>query len=108
MPIRLAGRSNVHPRCSFILIAAMFCFAVSSLAAQQASRTARFVGSDSCKKCHADEFNGWKQTRMANVVRDPKEHPEAVLGDFAHPTADVNFDLSQVAFVYGSRWKQRY
>lgn len=45
---------------------------------------------------------------MANVVRDPREHPEAVLGDFAHPTADVTFTLNDVAFVYGSRWKQRY
>src|SRR5882757_682448 len=53
-----------------------------------------FVGSESCKGCHAAAYNGWKQTRMANVVRDPKEHPEAVLGDFAHPTAAVTFKLS--------------
>ena len=45
---------------------------------------------------------------MANVVRDPKEHPEAVLGDFAHANPIVTFGLDQVAFVYGSRWKQRY
>jgi len=42
---------------------------------------AHFVGSESCKGCHAKEYNGWKQTRMANVVRDPREHPEAVIGD---------------------------
>jgi predicted CXXCH cytochrome family protein len=108
MPIRLAGHSNVHTGGSRILFAAMLFFALSSLVAQQPSRTAHFVGSDSCKRCHEDEFNGWKQTRMANVVRDPKEHPESVLGDFAHPTAVVNFGLDQVAFVYGSRYKQRY
>jgi predicted CXXCH cytochrome family protein len=45
---------------------------------------------------------------MANVVRDPKVHPEAVLGDFAHPDPARNFDIGDVAFVYGSRWKQRY
>ena len=45
---------------------------------------------------------------MANVVTDPALHPEAVLGDFAHPDAVRGFDLSQVALVYGSRWKQRY
>jgi hypothetical protein len=77
----------------------------SSPAAKQKSH---FVGSENCKKCHEALYQGWKQTRMANVVRDPKEHPEAVLGDFSHPTTDVTFDLSQVAFVYGSRWKQRY
>jgi predicted CXXCH cytochrome family protein len=45
---------------------------------------------------------------MANVVRDPKVHPDAVLGDFTHPDPVRTFTLSQVAFVYGSRWKQRY
>ncbi|HTA85511.1 MAG TPA: cytochrome c3 family protein, partial [Silvibacterium sp.] len=45
---------------------------------------------------------------MANVVRDPKIHPEAVLGDFTHPDPNRPFDLGQVALVYGSRWKQRY
>lgn len=67
-----------------------------------------FVGSESCKRCHANEYNNWKKTRMANVVRDPKEHPEAVLGDFEHEDPVRTFDLDQVAFVYGSRWKQRY
>ena len=39
------------------------------------------------------------------MVRDP-EHAEAVLGDFLHPDPAVTFGLDQVAFVYGSRWKQ--
>jgi hypothetical protein len=69
---------------------------------------AHFAGSESCKACHAKEYNGWKQTRMANVVRDPREHPEAVVGDFTHADPLRTFDLDQVAFVYGSRWKQRY
>ena len=45
---------------------------------------------------------------MANVVRDPREHPEAVLGDFVHPDPVRTFTLDDVAFVYGSRYKQRY
>ena len=69
---------------------------------------AQFVGSESCKGCHAAAYNGWKKTRMANVVRDPKIHPEAVLADFLHPDPIVTFGLDQVAFVYGSRWKQRF
>ena len=78
------------------------------VAAQESPLKAHYVGSQSCQKCHAEAYNGWKQTRMANVVRDPKEHPDAVLGDFAHPDPLVKFDLKDVAFVYGSRWKQRY
>jgi predicted CXXCH cytochrome family protein len=45
---------------------------------------------------------------MANVVRNPQEHPEAVLGDFTHADPLVTFDIKDIAFVYGSRWKQRY
>ena len=67
-----------------------------------------FVGSARCATCHPDVYATWKKTRMANVVRDPKEFPDAVLGDFSHPNPVRTFDLSQVAFAYGSRWKQRY
>jgi hypothetical protein len=33
---------------------------------------------------------------MANVVRDPKVHPEVVLADFAHPDPLVKFQLRDV------------
>jgi hypothetical protein len=45
---------------------------------------------------------------MANVVTDPREHPEVVLPDFNKPDPLLTFKLSDVAFVYGSKWKQRY
>jgi predicted CXXCH cytochrome family protein len=45
---------------------------------------------------------------MANVVRDPKVHPDAVLADFSHADTLVTFGIDDVAFVYGSRWKQRF
>jgi predicted CXXCH cytochrome family protein len=80
----------------------------SSFARAQANTTAHYVGSQACERCHAKQYAGWKQTRMANVVRDPAEHADAVLGDFTHPDPLRPFDLKQVAFVYGSRWKQRY
>jgi predicted CXXCH cytochrome family protein len=76
--------------------------------AQPPENKAHFVGSKQCQSCHADLYASWQQTRMANVIRDPKEHPEAVLGDFSHPDPNLKFSLDQVAWVYGSRWKQRY
>jgi predicted CXXCH cytochrome family protein len=74
----------------------------------QVAQQRHYVGSESCQRCHAAAYAGWKQTRMANVVRDPKVHPEAVLADFAQPDPLVTFQLKDVAFVYGSRYKQRY
>jgi hypothetical protein len=48
-----------------------------------------------------------KKTPMTNVVRDPRQHPDAII-----PNINTNniakFSLDQVAFVYGSKWKQRY
>lgn len=69
---------------------------------------AHYVGSESCKACHAKVYNEWTQTRMANVVRDPRVHPDAVLSDFTNPDPVRTFALTDVAFVYGSRYKQRY
>ncbi len=45
---------------------------------------------------------------MANVVRDPKVHPEAILPDLSKPDPLVKFTKDDIAFVYGSKWKQRY
>src|SRR5579871_3415758 len=66
-----------------------------------------YVGSQACAKCHQQIYEHWKKTPMANVVRDPREHPDAIIPDLA--TNDVSpFTKDQVAFVYGSIWKQRY
>lgn len=66
-----------------------------------------YVGSLACQKCHDDIYERWKKTPMANVVRDPREHPDAIIPDLAtDPIA--KFTKDQVALVYGSVWKQRY
>ena len=45
---------------------------------------------------------------MANVVRDPREHPDAIIPDLSKPNPVFSFTKDDVALVYGSRWKQRY
>jgi predicted CXXCH cytochrome family protein len=69
---------------------------------------AHYVGSQACQNCHRDIYDRWKKTRMANVVRDPHEHPDAIVPDLTKPDPLVTFTKEDVAFVYGSRWKQRY
>ena len=69
--------------------------------------SAHYVGSAACQKCHAAIYERWKKTPMANVVRDPREHPDAIIPDLQTNTI-AKFTIDQVAFVYGSRWKQRY
>jgi predicted CXXCH cytochrome family protein len=78
---------------------------VSQAAAMSA---AHYVGSAACQKCHAQLYERWQKTPMANVVRDPREHPDAIIPDLATNTVSKKFTKDDVAFVYGSIWKQRY
>jgi predicted CXXCH cytochrome family protein len=66
-----------------------------------------YVGSQSCGKCHEDIYEHWKKTPMANIVLDPRAHPDAIAADLSTNTV-AKFTKDQVAFVYGSIWKQRY
>lgn len=77
--------------------------------AQQAQTavSAHYVGSQACTKCHAEIYKSWQKTPMANVVRDPRLHPDAIIPDLATNTVS-KFSKDEVAFVYGSIWKQRY
>ena len=68
----------------------------------------QYVGSAACKSCHTSIYERWSKTRMANVVRDPRLHPDAIIPDLLKPDALVSFSKDDIAFVYGSRWKQRY
>ncbi len=69
---------------------------------------AHYVGSKACASCHQDQFTRWSKSRMGNVVTDPKLHPEVVVADFKTPNPLVTFTLRDVAFVYGTVWKQRF
>ena len=75
---------------------------------QNAPKQRSYVGSQSCMNCHAQIYERWKKTPMANVVRDPREHPEAILPDLAKADPLVKFTKDDIALVYGSIWKQRY
>ena len=70
--------------------------------------TARYVGSAACRSCHTVIYDRWSKTRMANVVRDPKQHPDAIIPDLAKSDPLLTFTKDDIAFVYGSKWKQRY
>jgi predicted CXXCH cytochrome family protein len=76
------------------------------LAAPPAS--ASYVGSTACRSCHSSIYERWSKTRMANVVRDPREHPDAIIPDLSKPDPLVTFSKDDIALVYGSKWKQRY
>jgi predicted CXXCH cytochrome family protein len=69
---------------------------------------AQYAGSSVCKTCHEGIYARWSKTRMANIVRDPRAHPDAILPDLSKPNPIFPFSKDDVALVYGSKWKQRY
>jgi hypothetical protein len=52
--------------------------AAAPRARAQLSSGSTYAGSRACARCHEPIAARWRQTRMANVVRDPREHPEAI------------------------------
>src|SRR5689334_19072790 len=91
------------------LVAVVAAFACGTAArAQPAHPAGGFVGSAACKDCHGSYYDRWKKTLMANVIVDPKTHPTAILGDFSKPNELVTFKPRDIAWIYGSKWKQRY
>src|SRR3984893_17285806 len=71
-------------------------------------QVSQYTGSAACKTCHPAVYNRWSKTRMANVVRDPKTHPDAIIPDLTKPDPLVKFTKDDIGLVYGSIWKQRY
>lgn len=110
--VRFSGMPSSQfnsPDDSWYLVAYIRTLGSDALAMRQSEHasSAHYVGSIACKRCHADIYNRWSRTPMANIVLDPKTHPDAVLGDIKTNRV-APFSLSQVAFVYGSKWKQRF
>ena len=67
-----------------------------------------YVGSAACEHCHERIASRYAPTPMANVLRDPRVRPDAIIGDFSEPSAVRTFTRDDVAFVYGGKYKQRY
>ena len=86
-----------------MLVAGLIAAGISLYAAD-----AHYVGSSKCAFCHGAIYDRWQKTRMANVVRDPREHPEAILPYLNFAPDFVKFSRIDIALVYGSKWKQRY
>jgi len=67
-----------------------------------------YGGSLRCAGCHEDKYFTWRDTLHAQIVQDVTANPEVVLGDFRLDYPERPFDLKDVDYVIGSRWKQVY
>ncbi len=67
-----------------------------------------YVGSDRCGGCHEEKYFSWRETLHAKMIQNPATNPEANVGDFNRIDPDRTFELDEVLYTIGSRWKQRY
>src|SRR5882724_11172589 len=99
---------SLRPFVCLAVLSATSSFACTTAQPPRQETTKAFVGSRACRDCHQAVYNRWQTTLMANVVQDPKQHPKAIVADFATPNPLVTFKPEDVDFTYGSKWKQRY
>ncbi|ABL01091.1 multiheme c-type cytochrome [Pelobacter propionicus] len=89
------------------------------LVLQAADNGKEFVGSEKCRSCHIQEYNSWKESYHAKIVRPRKagmlkEAFEKWTSDGTGPGPTKGnitgkaHTLDDVQYVVGSRWKQRY
>ena len=79
--LRVAALAAMLPLCAAAQNPAPASTATGAPA--QSTAGSRYTGSLACQSCHAQIYERWKKTPMANVVRDPREHPEAILPDLS-------------------------
>ena len=105
----LSGLARCVPRALPFLLAALAAGCAGSPPPPDAADFPdEFTGSAACRDCHLDIHDRWRETLMANVLVDPRERPDIVLGDFETPHPLVTFRPEDVTYTYGSKWKQRY
>jgi hypothetical protein len=101
-----------------ILLLAVGCMAPAK-APSTGKADARFVGSATCKTCHAQAFASWQESWHSKIVRPAKEAflkeaAEKWKGDGTNAGPTVGnvtgktFKREDVQYVIGSRWKQSY
>jgi len=70
----------------------------------------RYAGSKKCAECHQAYYDSWKDSGHNKMIRRPKiDGPDrTVLADFSQPSSVRKFELKDVKWVIGHRWKQRF
>jgi predicted CXXCH cytochrome family protein len=69
-----------------------------------------YVGAKKCAECHQTYYDGWKDSAHNKMIRKPvTEGPNrTILADFSKPSPNRPFELKDVKWVIGQRWKQRF
>ncbi|MBC7526032.1 MAG: cytochrome C [Chthonomonadaceae bacterium] len=69
-----------------------------------------YAGSEKCASCHKDYSETWKTSAHNKMIRPPilSGPDQTVFADFSKPSEFRPFELKDVKWVIGHRWKQRF
>jgi predicted CXXCH cytochrome family protein len=69
-----------------------------------------YAGSQKCAECHQSHYDGWKNSAHNKMIRPPiaEGKERTVLADFGQASPHRQFELKDVKWVIGHRWKQRF
>lgn len=89
------------------------------------SREKTYVGSDTCKMCHLEHYDSWKETMHSRMTQDAHKNKDFIIAPIR--AEDIRADLKayggglkvpldsiyipsvdDIKVVIGSEWKQRY
>ena len=70
----------------------------------------RYIGSQKCADCHQTYYDSWKDSAHNKMIRPAiAEGPnKTIVADFSKPSPFRPFELKDVKWVIGHRWKQRF
>jgi hypothetical protein len=74
----------------------------------KSQKDAVYVGAVKCKECHEDEYKKWAGSRHPKMIQDIKKSPKAIVADFSKLPKDADFNLSEIVYTIGGKFKQRY
>ncbi len=69
---------------------------------------AHYVGSKNCAECHQKIYDIQSASMHTKMIQDVKRDPKVILADFDQLPKDADFELKNIVYTIGSKFKQRY
>lgn len=74
----------------------------------EAQKGANFVGSSKCAECHQEIYVIQSVSMHTKMIQDVKKDTSVIVGDFTTLPNDADFELENIVYTIGSKFKQRY
>ncbi len=74
----------------------------------ETQRGADYVGSVNCAECHEDIYEKQSASKHTKMIQDVSESLSVIVADFSSLPEDADFELANIVYTIGSKFKQRY